>query len=176
MDRLQMLIDHFDIREVIEAYVDGCDRADTAAVKDVYHPDSWDDHGPMKMPGHEFAETCVQSLIDNWRTCNHLLGQSRIRVDADEAGAETYFFASLTRDTEAGAMLDQMVGRYIDRFERRDGVWRIKDRRCISEWSSSGPLGEDFMRGDLFLSGRRDASDIANAVLALSPGNMRIAR
>lgn len=175
--RLQRLIDHFEIREVIEAYVDACDRCDTDAVKDVYHLDSWDDHGPMKMPGHEFAEACVRSLVDVWDSCNHLLGQTRIKVDGDSAGAETYFHASATRTTDTGErMLDQMMGRYIDRFERREGEWRIKERRAISEWSTSGPLGEDFMRGDLFLSGNRHPSDIANEVLDLRPGSMRIQR
>jgi len=175
-EKVQMLIDHFDIREVIEAYVDGCDRCDKAAVRDVYHPDSWDNHGPLDMCGPDFADACVQSLIDNWSTCNHLLGQSRIRVSGDEAGVQTYFHASLTREADGVTMLDQMVGRYIDKFERRDGQWRIKDRRCIAEWSYSAPTGEDFMRGDLFLHGARDPSDIANEVLGLKPGNMRIQR
>jgi len=25
-------------------------------------------------------------------------------------------------------------GRYIDRMEKRDGVWRIAARKCVSEW------------------------------------------
>jgi len=34
-DKLQQLIDHFEIREVIEAYVHACDRADAAALAEV---------------------------------------------------------------------------------------------------------------------------------------------
>ena len=58
---------------------------------------------------------------------------------------------------------------------RRDGVWRIKDRRTIAQWSTSRPMGEDFMRGDLFLAGQRDPSDIAHEVLGLKEGCARIA-
>ena len=173
---LHLLIDHLDIRAVIEAYVHACDRCDKEAVADVYHPDSWDDHGPMKMDGHTFAGEVTQSLLDNWAGATHMLGQSRIKADGDCAGAETTFYASLTRDADGITMLDQMVGRYIDRLERRDDVWRIKDRRCICEWSSSAPIGEDFLRGNLFLHGSRSADDPAYEALTLEPGCARIRR
>jgi len=174
--KVQRLVDHFEIREVIEAYVHACDRCDRDAVEDVYHPDSWDDHGPMKMTGPQFADAVTESLSTVWKGATHLLGQSRIRVDGDMAGAETTFFASLTRDDEGTEMLDLMVGRYVDVMERRDGVWAIKDRRCISEWSSSGPIGVDFMRGDLFMHGSRSAEDPSYEVLKLVAGRARIDR
>ena len=69
-----------------------------------------------------------------------------------------------------------MVGRYVDVMERRDGVWAIKDRRCISEWSSSGPIGVDFMRGDLFIQGSRSTEDPSYEVLKLVAGRARIDR
>lgn len=175
-DRLQRLIDHFEIREVIEAYVHACDRGDRDAVADVYHPDSWDDHGPMKCAGPEFADRVVDSLMTYWKNCNHLLGQSRIKVSGDAAGAETLFFASLTRDADGVTMLDQMVGRYIDRFERREGSWRIKERLTISEWSSSAPIGEDYMAGHLFIQGERTGTDLSYEVLALERGCSQIRR
>lgn len=175
-DRLQMMLDHFDIREVIEAYVHGCDRGDLEAVKDCYHPDSYDHHGPLAGPGHKFAADCVDSLRTYWTSCTHLLGQSRIKVDGDMAGAETHYFASLTRDQDGTAMLDQQVGRYVDRFERRDGVWRILDRRCIQDWAYSIPQGESFVDRAEFLKGARAPEDISYEVLDLEPGRGRIAR
>jgi len=173
--RLQLLIDRAEIREVLEAYVHAVDRCDRAAIRDVYHDDSWDDHGPMKMTGSDFADACTDAILERWTGATHLLGQSRIRVDGDHAGAETVFYASLPRDAVGAKMLDEMVGRYIDKLERRDGVWRIKDRRTIAQWSTSRPMGEDFMRGDLFLAGQRDPSDIAHEVLGLKEGCARIA-
>jgi hypothetical protein len=137
--RLELLWDHFQIREVLEAYVHGCDRADRDAVADTYHEDSYDHHGPISGAGHQFATDCVQSLVDVWESCNHLLGQSRIKVTGDVAGAETLFFASQTRNQNGEMMMDQQKGRYVDRLERRDGVWRIKDRRCIQEWAMTVP-------------------------------------
>src|SRR5690242_16383746 len=92
--RLQMLLDHFDIRECIEAYVHACDRADRNAVAETYHPDSWDHHGPLQGDGEKFATDVVDALLKNWESCNHLLGQSRIKVAGDAAGAETFFYAT----------------------------------------------------------------------------------
>jgi len=172
--RLQAVIDHFDIREVIESYVHACDRGDRDATADVYHADSWDHHGPMQCDGHEFATRNTEAVMANWSSCNHLLGQSRVKVTGDVAGVETLFFASLTREEDGTTMLDQMVGRYIDRFERRDGVWRIKDRRTISEWSSSGPIGTDYLAGHLFLRGERSGADLSYAALGLTRGCSRI--
>jgi len=175
-ERLQMLLDHFDIREVIEAYVHACDRGDRDAVADVYHPDSWDDHGPLKSSGPEFATNVVDSLRQYWKSCNHLLGQSRIRVTGDTAGAETLFFATLTRDENGITMLDQQIGRYVDRFERREGTWRIKERLCIQEWACSAPLGASYVDRESFLKGLRSDEDASYAALGLRKGCSRIGR
>ena len=175
-DRIQMMLDHFEIREVIEAYVHACDRSDLEGVKDTYWEDSFDHHGPLSGPGFEFATNCLDSLNRYWKSCTHMLGQSRIRVDGDRAGAETYYFASLTRDQDGTAMLDLQVGRYIDVMERRDGVWRVKDRRCTQEWSTSIPEGEGYMADPSFLKGSRSTDDLSYKTLSLEKGRPRIVR
>jgi len=175
--RLRQLVDHFDIRDVIETYVHACDRADAAAVAEVYYEDSWDDHGPFKCTGKEFARDCTAALLEKWDMCGHLLGQSRIKVDGDVAGAETYVYSTLTRQEDGRTMLDTWVGRYIDILERRDGRWRIKNRRAICDWSGSAPLTDDFTRGrDLFIQGSRSQNDLSYEVLGLRRGSSFIAR
>jgi len=175
-ERIQMMLDHFEIREVIEAYVHACDRGDLDGVKDTYWEDSYDHHGPIAGPGHQFAKDCLDSLKQYWTSCTHMLGQSRIRVDGDRAGVETFYFASLTRDQDGVAMLDLQVGRYIDVMERRDGVWRIKDRRCTQEWTTSIPEGQGYMSSPTFLKGSRSTDDLAYKALSLEKGRSRIVR
>ena len=34
------------------------------------------------------------------------------------------------------------AGRYIDRFERRDGEWKLADRTMIDEWARIDAVGE----------------------------------
>src|SRR4051794_18955292 len=48
-------------------------------------------------------------------------------------------------------------GRYIDRFERRDGVWKIAHRRVTLE-GMTGAVGYD---PGLFTQARQDRSDLS---------------
>jgi hypothetical protein len=68
-------------------------------------------------------------------THHNLLNHS-CEIDGDSAHSETYYlFVGRNRDDSnwiAG-------GRYVDRFERRDGAWRIADRTTVIEWSGLVP-------------------------------------
>jgi len=174
--QLQLLVDHFEIREAVEAYIHARDHADGEATADIYHPDSTEDHGPIQDSGRRFAERANEALLSYWTGCHHLLGQTRIKVTGDTAGAETYFLASLTRELDGVKMLDQMAGRYIDRFERREGKWRIKARKCVSSWSLSVPITSDFLRGHEFLQTQQSEQDPSYEVLGLKRGCSRIQR
>ncbi len=49
--------------------------------------------------------------------------------------------------------------RYVDRLERRDGEWRIADRRCVFDWSRRDTItGEWDLPGEA-LRGARDRND-----------------
>lgn len=56
------------------------------------------------------------------------------------------------RRLDARASRHEVEGlRYLDRFERRGGLWRIAQRTCVWEW----PLGPGFRLGR---PGREDPS------------------
>jgi hypothetical protein len=50
------------------------------------------------------------------------------------------------------------TGRYIDRFECRNGDWRIGHRSLRNDWSSVEPMGEP-MSGPYVPSGRAGTLD-----------------
>src|SRR5258706_11565970 len=113
--RLQELLDHHDIRQLLATYCHGCDRADEVEMASVYREDSWDDHGRRKMPGRRFSIETVAETIETTNVCSHQLGQSLIKLDGDKAGAETYFIATvLYPDRGEGEILNQLGGRYVD--------------------------------------------------------------
>src|SRR5205085_6800983 len=97
---------------------------------------------------------------------SHLLGQSLIRIDGDEAAAETYFLAVQRRRDAAGApYCEQLGGRYVDRLERRNGSWRIKHRTAVRDWSISLEVRQDhFLKAEL-TPGLRSARDPGVAAL-----------
>jgi len=53
-----------------------------------------------------------------------------------------------------------MGGRYVDRFERRDGVWKIAERQGVNEWLRYEAASDrGFWDGSADQRGCRDRSD-----------------
>jgi hypothetical protein len=60
---------------------------------------------------------------------------------------ETAFTFFATRLNDAGERVDELqVGRYLDRFERREGEWRIALRQVAYDWKRQLP-GSDGWQG-----------------------------
>jgi hypothetical protein len=91
----------------------------------------------------------------------HVLGQQLVELSGDRAHSETYCVAYHrrgARDGEPGA--DLWMGlRYVDLFERRDGEWRIADRRCAFDWTRNDPIAAVWELPPEALTGRRDRND-----------------
>jgi hypothetical protein len=77
----------------------------------------------------------------------HILGQSLIELAGDRAGAETHVAAYHRIDTGAGHRDTCLYGRYLDRFERRDGAWRIAERSMLYDWQQDLGASVDWSGG-----------------------------
>ena len=118
--RLQAMLDHHEIRTLLSEYCHSMDRMDQVAVTAVYAKESWDDHGPDKGPGPEFTREIMRRMQSPASlSSSHLLGQSLITVNGDEAGADTYFVATNRKLLDDGReFINQLGGRYVDTFVR----------------------------------------------------------
>jgi len=154
--RLQALLDKQEIYEVLTRYCRGVDRGDVEMISSVYHDDAVDDHGIFKGRGVDFAEWIVDFLKDI-RQCQHLIGNVKIELDGDVAWCETYCL-SISDD---GKQHQTVFNRYIDRFERRRGEWRIAHRLIAFDISRSDPVTESYgaQLGDALTLGKRDKTD-----------------
>lgn len=164
--RLQKMLDHHEISQVVAEYCHGCDRVDEHHMASVYHPDSWDDHGHLKATGPDFAHAMSRQILRDTKVLTHQLGQTLVTVDGDIAGAETYFFA-VSRDTrEDGAeMCNQLGGRFVDEMERRDGSWKIKRRTVVRDWGISLKIDHDWTEHAGLIDGSRSNEDPSCAAL-----------
>lgn len=171
--RLQELLDHHEIRKTLTEYCHGCDRCDEAHMASVYLKDSWDDHGLIKAPGREFARLMTTEILRRTKTLSHLLGQSLIKVNGEEAGAETYFIAVQLRTDHGEEMCDQLGGRYLDRLRHENGCWLIKHRVVVRDWSISLPVGQDSFVNAGLKDGFRSNEDPSYAMLGLTHGGAR---
>jgi hypothetical protein len=134
--RLALLLDRQDILDCLLRFSRGMDRFDRELFLAAFHPDA-------VIAAGVFVGDPV-NLYD-WARGLHEQGQSATHhnllnhscdIDGDTAHAETYYlFVGRNRDDTnwlAG-------GRYIDRLERRDSVWRIALRTTVVEWSGMFP-------------------------------------
>lgn len=164
---LQKLLDKDAIRDAIARYARGVDRGDWDLVRSGYHADAHDWHGDYQGGVEGFIAWLEQRFagVDN---SVHFLGQSLIEFSGpDLALVETYFISRRLRaltEAEAGgrspqdAMAREAWGRYVDRFERRAGEWRVAHRTVVLEAASSSiALGGRRMAAGCW--SRRDGQD-----------------
>jgi hypothetical protein len=136
MARLEQLLDRQDIQDCLVRFSRGMDRFDRALFLSAFHPDATIAAGPF-VGGPEALYDWAMPMHDQGQIAtHHNLLNVTCEIDGDTAHTETYYlFVGRNRDDTnwiAG-------GRYIDRFERRNGGWRIALRTNAIEWSGMVP-------------------------------------
>jgi hypothetical protein len=165
------LIDRQSILDCLNRYARALDRKDPEALQSVFHPDATDHHG-----GHVDYHPAADALVADWEIrdadrsfSQHLLLNTSIDLDGDQAHTETYFqlIVGLKPGVRPDApRLSVSGGRYIDRFERRAGQWRIARRVLIVEYMAAM---ESMDRPHHLLWARRDRLDPSYARPLLAP-------
>lgn len=164
---LETLLARTEIADVINRYARGIDRLDFDLVRSCYHPDAYDDHGTMKGGVEEFIES-ARAFLPRYEATMHFLGNMLIEVDGEVARAETYAIAYHRLKLEDGSGKDDVWGiRYVDRFEQRDGAWKIAHRVVAQEWRRVDPVPAGRVRGGgPGLWGTRDGNDVIDRIMA----------
>ncbi|WP_310531281.1 nuclear transport factor 2 family protein [Novosphingobium sp.] len=156
--QLQELLDKQAITEVLYRYCRGVDRGDVALLASVYHDDGIDDHGFWKGLGKDFAVFINGMLLESGSgNCQHMISNVLIELDGDVAFVESY--SDAVRDT--GTHRESVQTRYLDRFERRLGEWRIAHRlvvRDLHHMEERRPIYSD-EEWNIRSPGRRDRLD-----------------
>ena len=154
--RLDALEAKEQIRNLISRHSRGVDRIDPSVTGTIFWPD-----GRFLLRGVDkpFVDHVVgENIGDYMGATHHLMGNMIIDLDLDanRAHVETYAIAhhrsrptiaSTTAVVGAGnlpasdatAEMELIIGiRYLDVIERRDGVWKIAERRLVFDWSQLG--------------------------------------
>jgi SnoaL-like domain len=130
---VQTLQDRQEIHDCIIRYSRGVDRLDRELLLSVYHPDAIDDHGMFVGGPEQFADWALAMHASTHLSQQHCILNHSCDLDGDVAHTETYYmFIGMNR---VGAPFVVSGGRYIDRFERRQGRWAIAARVCVRDWA-----------------------------------------
>ena len=139
-DAVQRLVDRAEIVEVLNRYCRGVDRCDEAELAGVYHLDGTDDHGTFSGTGTDFAAWACRGGKKFWSASHHTVHNVIVDwVDDDIARVECYVLAfnqradDVDRADGGSGRVEVFAGRYLDRFERRGGRWRIAHRQALRD-------------------------------------------
>ena len=152
---LEMLAARAEITDAIHRYCHAADRRRWWLMETVFHDDGTCKLSTIpKSPWRDFVKQ-AEALFAPIGPTHHQLGNTQIAIDGDVAHVETYItaFHRVLADSTPGGPFGGtgeahdviMGGRYIDRFEKRDGVWKIAERASASDFRHYRPVNEGSM-------------------------------
>lgn len=132
----------FEIMDCIYRYCHAVDRRRWELMDSVFHADATYKFFSIEGSWKDFVAQ-AKALIDPIGPTHHQVSNIMVSFDGDVAWSETYLraFHSVPADYPPWTLFsipgggDILIGgRYIDRFERRDNVWRIAHRHGLLDW------------------------------------------
>lgn len=150
------------IEEVLARYARAIDRLDLELLKTVFHEDGVNhEYSGGEVNLHRWSEHIIPQLKSLFAGTMHHITHKSITVSGDRAASEAYFISyHLVRGgrseavrffgeqyaarTEALGCLEtghEYIGggRYLHRWEKRDGLWKISERTATLEWNHYRP-------------------------------------
>lgn len=150
------------LRGCVHDYARALDRLDRTLLAAQFWPEAEIDYGRIYRGSVEgFLDVALQ-FQGAMRATHHLVGNVRTAVDGDRATAESYVQAHHVL-VAGDERIELVVGaRYLDRFEQREGCWRIAFRSEVLDWGRRVAIAERWFDDDEQMAkGRRDREDLS---------------
>ena len=132
--RLDALESHNAITRLIADYGHAYDNQDIELLASIWHDDARFDAGSLGVDNGRDA--ILGSANEAWKEIpymHHWMTNLAIDIEGDTATAVVALDCFETSVTDGPAMIG---GKYFDRFERRDGVWKFVERRLDLSYST----------------------------------------
>ncbi len=152
-----------DINDVLVRYCRGADRGDVDLILSCFHDGACDDHGFFNGLASEFAHMAVRNLGQLFIAAKHYLSNVTIEMRGESAFVEGYILAIMRQARDDGLYDVTLSARYLDQFERRDGVWKITHRTLVSEGTRVDRVVEQVDQLNQGKPGGRGAQDPSHA-------------
>lgn len=166
------MVDREAIRDCLYRYSRGVDRCDEDMLRSVYWEDAEDDHCLFTGKREELI-AWVLPLLRSMEASQHTIGNILIRVNGESADVESYYHGYHRMSDGTKSRDSIQAGRYVDRFEKRQGEWRVAMRKVVVDWFREYDDAGDWVAGPLGNSqikpGGRLPEDPSYKLLDLKP-------
>ena len=120
------------VRKAATCYSRGVDRSDLELMKSAFHSDAVVRYGSYDGHYEQFCKDVVSGQSGMEYTTHTVVNEYYDIDAANNSGkGEIYVLAFLS----AGDSEYLVAGRYVDKYDSRDGDWRISFRQYIYDWS-----------------------------------------
>jgi hypothetical protein len=150
------LLDRQAIWDCLMRYTRGVDRLDEELIRSAFWEDAHDSHGQIDGSPENFIAKWMPTQATR-EACQHSVSNHSVEINGDFADAETYFQVAIKN--VGSDVLELVGGRYLDRFERRNGEWRIKTRLVVLDWQCLADASKMEKRLSRSHRGSRDRND-----------------
>lgn len=158
--RIDILESRESITRCIYQAARAIDRLDRPLLAAQFHTDAEVDYGVIYKGAISGFLDITMQFQGGMRDTQHIVGNVDITLDVESATTESYVYAHHV--IELGETRNELIvgGRYLDRFERRDGKWKILFRTEVLDWARNVPIGERWFEDNNELpKGRRGHDD-----------------
>lgn len=132
--QLRELLDKQAIFDLINAYCNAADRHDQDKMRALYHEDAIDEHGQFaRGPAKDFIDR-LPDIQKPMAILHHNVTTVNLKLDGDRAEGEVYILAfhQVRHEQE---LFDVFIGgRYFDKYQKRDGLWKFSHRSIVADW------------------------------------------
>jgi len=173
--RIQELLDRQDLHDVAMRYCRACDRIDGDLMKTVFHDDAYLAYGTFDGNAAAFVPWVINHIRNDHVHGYHAIANEYVVIQGDSAFGERYTIINNIVVGEDGTLIENTIwGRYLDRYERRSGEWRISHRRFLLDSIESRPSSDQERNHNSqaatgLLWGSRSQKDESYAVLPSDP-------
>ena len=132
---LQEMLDEHQLRKLVHGYCRAVDRGDLEFLRGLYHHDAEDAHGGFSTGSANDFISQLAAARPYLKSMQHNITTVNFAIRGLTAEGEIYTIA--THTLSAGDRdVDVIVGgRYLDRYEKRDGTWKFTERAIVADWA-----------------------------------------
>lgn len=151
-----------DLHELVARYCTGVDRRDRALLETLWWPEATMDFGLFAGPAVQFCELiCADNPAVE--ISFHFTSNELFEIDGDQAIGRHYVIGASSLLVDGEATQQQVGGRYLDTYARRDGQWKFTKRLFVLDWNANQPSSAIWDKGigAVVARGRSDRADVS---------------